>query len=60
MADTPTREPCQIHSAARGPHWVAWVSRGGDAKPERSIILIGETREEAETRARRWAEQTVY
>lgn len=44
----------QIHSAARGPHWIAWVSRPGTTQPERAVVLVGETREEAETRAREW------
>jgi hypothetical protein len=52
--------PYQIHSEARGPHWIAWISRGGDSKPERGIVLIGETQEEAEARARQWAEQSSY
>jgi hypothetical protein len=50
----------QIHSEARGPHWIAWVSRDGSGKPERSVILVAETREEAEKRAERWAHQTAY
>lgn len=50
----------EVHSEARGPHWVAWVSRGGSQKPDRSIVLIGETQEEAEARARRFAEQSSY
>ena len=50
----------QIHSEARGPHWIAWVSRDGSGKPERSVILVAETRELAEARAERWAQQTSY
>jgi hypothetical protein len=50
----------QIHSEARGPHWIAWVSRDGSGKPERSVILVAETRELAEARAERWAEQSSY
>ena len=49
-----------IHSEARGPHWIAWVSRDGSGKPDRSIILIGASQAEAEANARRWAEQTGY
>jgi hypothetical protein len=45
----------EIHSEARGPHWIAWVSRDGSGKPDRSVVLVGETREEAEARARQWA-----
>jgi len=50
----------QIHSEARGPHWIAWVSRDGSGKPERSVILVAATQEEAENRAERWARQTSY
>jgi len=45
----------EIHSEAHGPHWIAWLTRSGSDKPERSVVLIGETQEEAETRARHWA-----
>jgi hypothetical protein len=50
----------RIHSEPRGPHWIAWVSRDGSGKPERSVVLVAETREEAERRAERWAEQGSY
>jgi hypothetical protein len=50
----------QIHSEARGPHWIAWVSRDGSGKPDRAIVLVAETRELAEARAHKWAEQTAY
>ena len=53
---TTTAGSYTIHTEARGPHWVAWLTSGADAKPERSIILIAATQEEAEDRARRWAE----
>ena len=46
----------EIHTEARGPHWIAWITRGGSSKPDRSIVLVAATREEAEARARRWAE----
>jgi len=46
----------EVHSEARGPHWIAWVCRDGSAKPDRSVVLIGATREEAEARARQWAD----
>jgi hypothetical protein len=35
----------QVHTEARGPHWIAWVSRDGSGKPERSVVLVAETRE---------------
>jgi len=53
----------RIRSEARGPHWIAWIVRTGADKgeqPDRSIVVIGETQEEAETRARRFAEQSAY
>jgi hypothetical protein len=50
----------QIHTEARGPHWIAWVSRDGSGKPDRSVILVAETKEKAEANARRWADQTSY
>ena len=50
----------QIHSAEHGPHWIAWVSRDGSGKPDRSVVLVAETREEAERRAERWAQQSSY
>jgi len=50
----------QIHSEARGQHWIAWVTRGADTTPDRSIVLIGASKDEAEARARRFAEQSSY
>jgi hypothetical protein len=47
----------QVHSEARGPHWIAWVSRTPDGKPDRSVVLVAASREEAEKRARLWADQ---
>lgn len=58
MADEPARTGSyEIHSEERGPHWIAWVTRGGSTKPEGSVVLVGETQEEAESRARAWAEK---
>ena len=54
---TTTSGSYQVHSEAHGPHWVAWITRGAETKPDRSVVLIAASREEAETRARRWAEQ---
>jgi hypothetical protein len=44
----------EVRSEARGPHWVAWLSEPGQKSPHQSILLVGATREEAETRARDW------
>lgn len=48
----------EIRSEAHGPHWVAWLARTADGAPEHSVLLVGQTREEAEARARQWAEQS--
>jgi len=50
----------QVHSEARGPHWVSWITRDGSNKPDRSVLLIAANKDEAEARARKWAEQTRY
>lgn len=47
----------EIRSEAHGPHWVAWVIRGGGAKPDRGVVIVGQTQEEAERRARQFAER---
>ena len=47
----------QVHSEARGPHWIAWITRGSDTKPDRSVVLVAANQQDAEDRARRWAEQ---
>jgi hypothetical protein len=44
-----------VHSEARGPHWIAWISRPGSQAPVRGVIIVGATQEEAEARAREWA-----
>ncbi len=54
----PGTNPYQIHTEARGPHWVSWITRGADPKPEGAVILVAASREEAEARARKWAERT--
>ncbi len=55
---TTTSGSYQVHSEARGPHWIAWISRDGSGKPERSVVLVAETREMAEERARAYAERS--
>ena len=53
-------ESYEVHSEARGPHWIAWITRAGSDKPDRSVVLVAASQAEAEARARRWAEQTAY
>lgn len=52
----PASRGVEVRSEARGPHWIAWVVDDND-RPAGSIVLVGQTKEEAETRARQWAEQ---
>ena len=54
---TTTAGSYTIHTEARGPHWVAWLARTSDGAPEQSVLLVGQTQAEAETRARLWAER---
>jgi hypothetical protein len=56
MTSTPQSvRAIEIRSEARGPHWVAWLA-DATGKPRHSVVLVGETQEEAEERARRWAD----
>jgi hypothetical protein len=48
----------EIHSEARGPHWIGWVTRAGSGKPDRSVVVVAGSQEEAEARARSWAEHS--
>jgi hypothetical protein len=50
-----TSDSYQVHTEARGPHWIAWVTRGGNTKPDRSVVLIAASQAEAEARAHAWA-----
>ena len=59
MAERPSQgTERRIRSEARGPHWVAWIA-DANGKPENSVVLVGETQEEAEARARKWAGQVA-
>jgi hypothetical protein len=49
----------QVHTEARGPHWIAWISRTAEGRPEGSIVFVARTREEAEARAHSWAAKTA-
>jgi hypothetical protein len=49
----------EIRSEARGGHWVAWVVRTPDGKPDKSVLVVGRTKDEAESRARDWADGKV-
>jgi hypothetical protein len=55
MADGTTTAQGRIRSEPRGPHWVAWIA-DANGRPEKSVVLVGETQEEAEQRAKAWLE----
>jgi hypothetical protein len=59
MADTVTTKEgtFEIRSEAHGPHWVAWLAGPTDGTPYQAVLLVGQTRAEAEARARLWAER---
>ena len=59
MADTVTTKEgtFEIRSEAHGLHWVAWLARPEDGTPDQAVLLVGQTRTEAEARARLWAER---
>lgn len=46
-----------VHTAPRGPRFIAWLTKDGETGPYRSVVLVAATQEEAEARARAWAEQ---
>ena len=54
---TTDRKGFDIKTESRGAHWIAWVTRGTSDKPLDSIILVGQTRDEAESKACTWADK---
>jgi len=59
MAETVTTSggTFEIRSEAHGPHWVAWLASTADGAAHRSVLLVGQTKAEAESNARRWAQR---
>jgi hypothetical protein len=55
---TTSATPYEVHTESHGHHWVAWITRAGATKPDRSVLLVAASQEEAAARARQWAEQT--
>ena len=47
----------QIQSQPSGGHWVAWLTAGEDTSPAGAAILVGQTQDEAEANAQRWADR---
>lgn len=56
-AMTIDRNDFGIKTESRGARWVAWVTRDGSDKPLDSVLLCGQTRDEAESNARAWADK---
>jgi hypothetical protein len=52
----PVRPGAEVRSEPRGPHWIAWIE-DENGKPAGSVVLVAQTKDEAEKRARRWAER---
>ena len=46
-----------IYSEPRSGHWVAWATAGDESRPVGSVILVGQTQEEAEAHAAQWIER---
>lgn len=47
----------ELHAEPRSGHWIAWVTAPQETGPAGAVILVGQTREEAESNASRWAER---
>ena len=51
------RTAFNIMTESRGAHWIGWVTLGSSDRPLDSVILVGQTRDEAESEARTWADK---
>jgi hypothetical protein len=66
MSVTESSSSFEIRSEPRGPHWIAWIVRPGGDKPDRpdgpyrGIVLVGATKDDAEARARAFAQNPLY
>ena len=49
----------RIHSEPRAGQWVAWVLATDGDKPAGAVILPGQTQDEAEMNAQRWADRVA-
>ncbi len=60
MSDTSTTDATfEVRTEQRGPHWIAWLTAGADPKPVKAVIIVGGNKEEAQTRARQWAQDAL-
>ena len=46
-----------VHCEQRAGHWTSWVTAGNETTAAGSVVLVGQTQEEAEANARQWAER---
>jgi hypothetical protein len=44
----------RVQSAQNATHWIAWMAGPGDGRPIGDWTMVGQTKEEAEGRAREW------
>jgi hypothetical protein len=54
MTGTPT---FTIHCEQRAGHWTSWVTSEHATETAGSVVLVGQTQEEAEANARQWADR---
>ena len=54
---TDTTMDYSIQSEARAGHWVAWLTAPGTSTPVGSVIVPGQTQDEAEANVRQWMER---
>ena len=47
----------EIHTEERNAHWVGWITRTGETKPFRAVLVVAASQQEAEARAKAWADQ---
>ena len=48
-----------IQSEKRSGHWVSWLTSGDTTKAAGAVLLVGQTQDEAEANARRWASRVA-
>ena len=46
-----------VHCEQRAGHWTSWVTTGHETKAAGSVVVVGQTQEEAEANARQWADR---
>jgi hypothetical protein len=49
-----TEEILEIRSQLRGGHWVAWLGSPTPSSRAVAVLMVGQTKEEAETRLKEW------